>query len=608
MMGLAPRDPFENPLSRQVWRSKYQYRPPNEAHADHSITDTWARVAAAIASVEPEQPSAWARVFLHALADFQFLPAGRILASAGTHHQSTLFNCFVMDFIEDSLEGIFENLKQSALTMQWGGGIGCDFSTLRPHGAQAQTRGTTASGPISFMRVWDAMCATLLSTGARRGAMMATLRCDHPDIQAFVNAKRQAGALVNFNLSVQITDEFMASVAADGDWTLCFPEEPGNGGDSKRIRWPGHAGEVPCKVWGRVPARQLWREMIDAAYNTAEPGVLFVDRINARNNLYYREHITSTNPCGEVPLPAHGACDLGSINLPTFVRQPFSRRAELDFEGIAQAARVATRFLDDVIDASKYPLAPQAREARSSRRIGLGVTGLGDALIMLGLDYDSDAARETAQRALRSIRDTAYLTSVEVAEEKGSFPYFEREAYLAGRYVSGLPADVRDAIFRSGIRNSHLIAIAPTGTISLLANDVSSGIEPVFSFEGRRRVLNPEGTFETHETVDHALALWRRTETGSLPTSFVTARELPPEAHLQMQAVLQPLVDNSISKTINVPVDMPLTTFESIYTRAYELGLKGCTVFRPNPVTGSILLDAEPAGSAHCCTLEREGD
>jgi ribonucleoside-diphosphate reductase alpha chain len=602
------QDAFESELSRQVWRTKYQYRPADGTDAERSVCDTWSRVANAVASIEA-QPALWRQRFLSALTGFQFIPAGRILAGAGTAHQTTLFNCFVMNFIEDSLTGIFENLKQSALTMQWGGGIGCDFSTLRPHGAPAQTRGTTASGPISFMRVWDTMCATLLSTGARRGAMIATLRCDHPDIEAFINAKREKGALVNFNLSVQVSDQFMAAVAADGEWPLYFPAERGSAdAETKCMRWPGQTGEIPCNVWGRVPARRLWHEMIEAAYDTAEPGVLFIDRINRLNNLYYREHITSTNPCGEVPLPPHGACDLGSINLTAFVTQPYSRHARIDLQGVARTARIATRMLDDVIDLSRYPLEEQAHEARSSRRIGLGITGLGDALIMLGLHYDSDAARDVAREALATIRDNAYRTSVELAAEKEPFPYFEREAFLSGHYVAGLPDDIRDAIARDGIRNSHLLAVAPTGTISLLANNVSSGVEPVFAFEGCRRVLNAQGAFETHKTQDRALALWRQMEGGPLPDSFVTATELAPAAHLTMQAALQPLVDNSISKTINVPADMPAADFASIYLRAYELGLKGCTVFRPNEVTGSILLEQEAAGPAHCCTLEREGD
>ncbi|MEX2481505.1 MAG: adenosylcobalamin-dependent ribonucleoside-diphosphate reductase [Gammaproteobacteria bacterium] len=603
---------FSDELSHYVWASKYRYRPPGGAGpgAESSIAETWDRVAEALAGVEAGDARKWRKAFRGMLDDFHFLPAGRILAGAGTTRKVTLFNCFVMGFIEDSIDGIFDHLKQSAVTMQWGGGIGVDFSTLRPRGTRAVAHGAIASGPVSFMRIWDAMCATMLSTGSRRGAMMGTLRCDHPDVADFVDAKRERGELTNFNLSVQVTDELMEAVAADEPWPLCFPfEDEGgkaSGADTKRIRWPGRDQEVACRVLRRVPAKALWQRIMDAAYDTAEPGVLFVDRINRENNLYYREHITSTNPCGEIPLPAYGACDLGSVNLTRFVRRPFSSRAELDVAAIEDAARLATRMLDDVIDLSYYPLPEQAMMASTTRRIGLGVTGLGDALIMLGLHYDSEAARSVAAGVLTAIRDTAYRQSVALAQEKGAFPLFDRKAFLDGRYVATLPAELREDIARHGIRNSHLLAIAPTGTISLLANNVSSGIEPVFSLEGKRRVINENGALETHATVDYAYALWRREQRGALPATFVTADELPPEAHLAMAGALQPLVDNSISKTINVPEGISRAAFADIYRRAYELGLKGCTVFRPNPISGAVL--SHSPARVHCCTPDREGD
>ena len=603
---------IDNELSRQVWRSKYQYHAGGDV-LEANIEDTWRRVAKALATVESHDQVDWRKGFTELLEHFKFLPAGRILAGAGTSYHTTLCNCFVMGFVEDSLEGIFDRLKDAAVTMQWGGGIGCDFSTLRPRGAGAITRGTIASGPVSFMGVWDAMCGTLLSTGARRGAMMGTLRCDHPDIEAFIDAKREQGVLTHFNLSVQVTDEFMSAVAADEDWPLVFPAATAAGTnitDTRQLRWPGRDHEVPCGVVRRVRAGELWKRLMDAAYDTAEPGVLFVDRINQLNNLYYREHITSTNPCGEIPLPPFGACDLGSINLTAFVKRPFSAKGTLDMEGIDAATKTATRFLDNVIDLSGYPLEEQAGEARGSRRIGLGVTGLGDALIMLGHHYDSDSGRALASEVLRMIRDTAYRTSIELATEKGSFPYFERDAYLAGEYVSRLPADIRDGIARDGIRNSHLIAIAPTGTISLLANNISSGIEPVFAFVTERRVLNRDGEFDVYHATDHAFALWRREQNrqGILPGYFVTAPELSPEAHLRMQAALQPLVDNSISKTVNVPEAITREAFASIYRRAFDLGLKGCTVFRPNPIRGAVLTKLQEMGGVHCCAPDREGD
>jgi len=597
---------LEDELSRHIWSTKYRHVRP-DGSAEASIAETWRRVAAAVA--QAERSGEHEAAFLDAVTGFKFLPAGRILAGAGTGRRTTLFNCFVMGFIEDSIESIFEHLKQGAITMQCGGGIGVDFSTLRPRGSEAATRGTIASGPVSFMKVWDAMCATLLSTGARRGAMMGTLRCDHPDIEEFVDAKRDPRALRNFNVSVQVTEELMKAVEADADWPLCFPADAHDGdGETKRVRWSGRAFEVPCRIVRRVRARALWQRIMDAAYDSAEPGVLFVDRINAVNNLHYCEHITSTNPCGEIPLPAYGACDLGSINLAVFVREPFTRSAALDLEAIERIVPVAVRLLDDVIDVSEYPLPQQAEQARSTRRIGLGITGLGDALIMLGLHYGSDAARAAARDVLTRIRDAAYRASIRLAEEKGPFPKLEREAYLDGEFVRSLPADIRDGIARAGIRNSHLLAIAPTGTISLLANNVSSGIEPVYALEGERRVLNREGVAETRRTVDFAYALWRR-ERGNapLPDAFVTAEELSPDAHLEMLAALQPLVDNSISKTINVAAGIPRDDFARIYLRAHALGLKGCTVFRPNPITGAVL-SAEPMQGPHCCSIEREGD
>jgi ribonucleoside-diphosphate reductase alpha chain len=456
------------------------------------------------------------------------------------------------------------------------------------------------------MMVWDAMCAALMSTGARRGAMMGTLRCDHPDVRAFIDAKRGAGVLTNFNLSVQVTDAFMAALAAGDEWPLCFPASAGSSGESRMLRWPGAEREIPCRVESKVDARALWSATMSAAYDTAEPGVLFVDRINRANNLYYREHITSTNPCGEIPLPPYGACVLGSINLTALVERPFSATAELDVEALDGLAARAVRFLDNVIDASAFPLAVQREQAQAARRVGLGVTGLGDALLMLGLDYASEAARALAARVLERVRDAAYRASTRLAGEKGPFPAFERDAYLAGEYVSALPGQIRDGIARDGMRNSHLLAIAPTGTISLLANNVSSGIEPVFAFEGHRKILNRAGQPEDRGAVDFAYALWRSRSKASerLPGHFVTAQEIAPEAHLLMQAALQPFVDNSISKTINVPESISRENFASIYLRAYDLGLKGCTVFRPNSVRGAVLSRAAET-EIPCCPLER---
>jgi ribonucleoside-diphosphate reductase alpha chain len=436
------------------------------------------------------------------------------------------------------------------------------------------------------MHIWDAMCATLLSTGARRGAMMATLRCDHPDIETFVDAKRDPAVLRHFNLSVLVSDAFMAAVADAADWPLVFP------------------GLADVRS---VKARELWQRILRAAYDTAEPGVLFVDSINRDNTLAEIEMLTATNPCGEIPLPPYGACDLGSLNLTAFVASPFAADARLDLDALAESARLAVRFLDNVIDVSRYPLPAQAEQARLKRRVGLGITGLADALVLLGLHYDSAAARDLAAQAMQSVRDAAYRGSIELAREKGRLPAFARDAFLASGFATRLPADIRDGIATHGLRNSHVLAIAPAGTISLLANNCSSGIEPVFAVTAERRVLQADGCYRTHTVLDYAWQLWQQRGGTGAPPAFVEARQLDPLAHLHMQAVLQPYVDNAISKTINVAADLPFERFANLYQQAHALGLKGCTVFRPNPVTGAIL--SEPAAErVQCCGIEREAD
>lgn len=602
-------------IARFIWDTKYRYR-NEEGTGESSIEDTWRRVARALASVEPVAAEQWGERFYRNLESFRFLPGGRILAGAGTGHTVTLFNCFVMGVIEDSIEEIFERLKEAALTMQQGGGIGCDFSTLRPAGSRARGSATIASGPVSFMRIWDSMCATLLSTGSRRGAMMATLRCDHPDIEAFIAAKADSCELRHFNLSVLVSDAFMQAVTADDDWPLVFPASqlhdartPGRGQLLSR-RWSGGEAPVDCRVVRRVRARELWQKIMRATYDYAEPGVLFVDHINRHNNLYYCEDISATNPCGEIPLPPYGACNLGSINLLAFVRDGFSPQAALDWNGMDASVELAVRMLDDVIDLSRFPLPEQQRQARGSRRIGLGITGLADTLIALGLHYDSNDARELGARIMRRLRDGAYRASVALAAAKGPFPFFQPDAYLAGADVRALPAELREEIARHGIRNSHLTAIAPTGTISLLANGVSSGIEPVFDFQHRRRVLTVDGSYREFDLTDPAYSEWCAASGGSgpLPGYFAAARQLPPRAHLLMEAALQPYVDSAISKTVNVPAEFPFEEFESLYREAFALGLKGCTTFRPNPVTSAVLSSAGGLPARHCCDIEREGE
>src|SRR5215207_4713587 len=555
-------------ISQQIWDMKYRLKLPSGEPVDRTIEDTWRRVARAVAAPE-QDPEHWAERFYAAMSDFRFLPAGRVVAGAGAARQVTLFNCFVMGAIPDDMGGIFAHLREAALTMQQGGGIGYDFSTLRPRGAYVKGVGADASGPLSFMDVWDAMCRTIMSAGYRRGAMMATLSCDHPDIEAFIEAKREPGRLRMFNLSVLVTDAFMQAVAENAPWQLQF-------------------GGTVAKV---LPARELWDKIMRATYAYAEPGVIFIDRINRLNNLWYCEHISATNPCGEQPLPPYGACLLGSVNLARFVERPFTPEARLDTAALAALIPDVVRMLDNVIDISGFPLPQQQEEAQKKRRIGLGVTGLADALILCGVRYGSAEAVAAVEAWLGTIQRAAYLASAALAAEKGAFPLFERDRYLAGETVAGLDPEVRDAIAKHGIRNALLTSIAPTGTISLFADNVSSGLEPVFSFRYTRNVLMPDGTRREEEVTDYAYRMFRRLrgESAPLPDYFVDAQTLSPDDHVVMQAAVQRYIDSSISKTINVPADIPFDSFKSVYARAYALGCKGCTTYRPNEVTGAVL-------------------
>ncbi len=557
-------------ISQQIWDMKYRFKAPDGAAIDKSIEDTWTRVANALAEAEaPEARAHWATEFRTALEDFKFLPAGRIVAGAGTARHVTLFNCFVMGTVPDDMSGIFGHLREAALTMQQGGGIGYDFSTLRPKGAPVKGVGADASGPLSFMDVWDAMCRTIMSAGHRRGAMMATLRCDHPDIEAFIEAKREPGRLRMFNLSVLVTDAFMAAVKEDAPWELTF-----NGTHFKTLR-----------------ARELWDKIMRATYAYAEPGVIFIDRINRANNLWYAESIAATNPCGEQPLPPYGACLLGSVNLAALVKRPFEADAELDEAELARVVKLAVRMMDNVTDVSRFPLDAQTAEAKAKRRIGLGVTGLADALILCGLRYGSEPAVLQTERWMGAIRRLAYGASIELAREKGAFPLFDREKYLQGEQVKILEPEIRDGIAKYGIRNALLTSIAPTGTISLMADNVSSGLEPVFSFSYMRTVLLPDGTRRQEEVSDHAYRLYKRMfgENAQLPDYFVDAQRLTPAEHVVMQAAVQKYIDASISKTINCPEDISFEAFKDVYTQAYALGCKGCTTYRPNDITGAVL-------------------
>jgi ribonucleoside-diphosphate reductase alpha chain len=562
-MTLAP---FEAPVAQSIWESRYRFTRDGKP-VDQVPADTWARVSAAAAAPEGAAAPVWRSRFEALMADLGFLPGGRIIAGAGTGRRVTLANCFVMGPLADDLTHIFEALRDGALTMQAGGGIGYDFSPLRPAGDAAATTGNIASGPVSFMRVWDAMCATISSTGYRRGAMMATLAVDHPDVLEFVRAKADRQSLSHFNCSVLVTDAFMTALAEGGRWPLRF------GG----------------RIYREIAAATLWDAITRNAYEGSEPGVLFIDRINAENNLAYRETLSATNPCGEVPLPPWGACQLGSFNLTNYVREPFSGNARFDHAALAGRVATAVRLLDNLLDVGSYPLREQQAEALATRRLGLGFMGLGSTLIMLGLRYDDAAARDLAAAITTTLRDSAYRASIELAAERGAFPEFAAAPYLAAPFIRRLPQALRESIRRSGIRNSHLLAIAPTGTISLLANNVSSGIEPVFRGEYERTLrTGPEVT--TVQVEEYARLRWRRAfGAAPLPAAFVTATGITPAAHLAMQAAVQPLVDQAISKTINVPADLPFEAFQDIYLQAHRLGLKGATTFRPRADRPGVL-------------------
>jgi len=562
---------FAAPIAEQIWDMKYRFKEADGTPLDGTVEDTWRRIARALAVVEKDLDH-WENEFYGALEDFKFLPAGRITAGAGTARKVTLFNCFVMGTIPDSMGGIFDMLKEAALTMQQGGGIGYDFSTLRPKGALVTGVAADASGPLSFMDVWDSMCRTIMSAGSRRGAMMATMRCDHPDIEDFITAKSDAARLRMFNVSVLVTDPFMEAVKANGPWDLVFDG----------------------KVYQTVKARDLWNKIMRSTYDYAEPGVIFIDRINKANNLGYCETIAATNPCGEQPLPPYGACLLGSINLARLVKEPFEADADLDIDELSKLVSTAVRMMDNVVDASEFPLQQQAQEAQAKRRIGLGVTGLADALLMTGLRYGSDEAARQTDRWLHGIARAAYLASVELAKEKGAFSLFEADPFLGSDAMKQMDEDVRDQIRTHGIRNALLTSIAPTGTISLYAGNVSSGIEPVFAYAYTRKVLQKDGTRTEEEVVDYAVQMWRdKFGDADLPDYFVNAQTLAPMDHVKMQAAAQKWVDSSISKTINCPEDISFDDFQNVYMEAYETGCKGCTTYRPNDVTGSVLSVSE---------------
>lgn len=587
-------------LSRWVWEEKYRFTDEHGVSTENTISDTHRRVIEGVFKNDKNKLKKENTFKL--MNEFIWCPAGRIHAGAGLDKKVTLINCYVSPTIQDSMatipdlpgKGILESLNVGAITQQMGGGIGMDFSTLRPDGAIVRRTHSVSTGPLPFMNMWDAMCATVKSSGSRRGAMMGMLGIWHPDILKLIHAKKVKGVLTNFNISVLVPDKFMHALYNGLDWDLYFnvPRADGNHVGT----FVDENGELQY-IYYRMKASDLWNEITKTTFEYAEPGIQFIDRINQRNNLWYCEKISASNPCGEQPLPPDGACNLGANNLARLVSNPFTDDAAFRLKKFKAAVHIGVRFLDNVLDVTQFPTPEQAKEARQKRRIGLGVTGLGNMLQMMKLRYGSKESLHLIEEVMKTSRDEAYRASIELAKERGPFPLFVKDKFLSGEFVKELPEDIRDGIAQYGIRNGVLLTIAPTGTTSIYYGNVSSGLEPTVAWSFKRKAREADGSYsEFKEVSDYGFEKfkevtgWKKGDewpdymVSSLQAPFVTVDE-----HLSVQAVCQKYIDSSISKTINCPPDIDFESFKDVYTKAYDYGLKGCTTYKPSAVRGSVI-------------------
>lgn len=586
-------NPYDNFLTQEIWKSKYRHN--NEAN----IKATLERAVNGVYAKDISD-TCWVHAGRLAVTRGLFMPAGRIIAGAGTEKRVTLMNCYVNAEIPDSMEGIADGLKNIMLTQQQGGGIGTDFSTLRPTGATLHRTGSYASGPLPFMDTWNAACSTIMSAGDRRGAMMGTISDTHPDLPKFITAKRESGRLTNFNLSVLVTDAFMEAVFEDEQWLLYFDVEP-YGDRAPELIGLDFFDEFNNRqyVYNIWRAKELWALITNNTYEFSEPGVIFIDRINELNNLQYCETIRCTNPCGEQPLPPHGTCNLGAIGLPHIVKNPFTENARIDWDLLTAATHVGIRFLDNVIDVTNYPLEEQKQEEWAKRRVGLGISGLADMLAMMGVRYGSHDAARLYGEVQKHITLESYTASMRLAMERGSFPLFNKERFFQGFAGKMLPKDLQDMIYNNGIRNGVLNTIAPVGTTSIVFGDISSGIEPVFAREANRKVRQPDDTFKTYKTYNFSARLFKHMYSEEeYPRYMVEAADLKIYEHIAMQEAGQRWIDASVSKTINVPEETTYEDFVDVYKMAYEARLKGCTTYRPSAVRGSILSIEDPSATS----------